>query len=189
MRMKAIQYILPVAHSARYAPQVQPNGEVGQALDALQPGDKLAIKGPFGKYVYKPGKFKAIGAAPHCGGFWNSEKFCHRMAQVTWSAWGGHLVQNQSGTQQRGGSVLGLHMEQVTLRALRCAGLLAGGTGLTPMIRLIHTILSNLEDRVKVCYLLQQKPAAETAPRGPDCMHMMWMACSLKDLHLLLGSA
>ena len=39
---------------------------------------------------------------------------------------------------------------------LRCAGLLAGGTGLTPMLRLIHTILSNLEDRVKVRRLLQQ---------------------------------
>ena len=48
---------------------MHPNGEVGQALDALQPGDKVAIKGPFGKYVYKPGKFKAIGAAPRHGGF------------------------------------------------------------------------------------------------------------------------
>ena len=46
----------------RHALQVHPDGEVGQALDALQPGDKIAIKGPFGKYVYKPGKFKAIGA-------------------------------------------------------------------------------------------------------------------------------
>ena len=43
-----------------------------------------------------------------------------------------------------------------TQRVLWCAGLLAGGTGLTPMIRLIHTILSNLEDRVKVRSLLQR---------------------------------
>ena len=47
--------------------QVHPNGEVGQALDTLQPGDKVALEGPFGKYVYKPGKFKAIGAALHHG--------------------------------------------------------------------------------------------------------------------------
>ena len=41
-----------------------PNGEVSQALDRLQPGDKIALKGPFGKFVYKAGKYKAIGAAP-----------------------------------------------------------------------------------------------------------------------------
>ena len=46
---------------------MHPKGEVGQALDALQPGDKVALKGPFGKYVYKPGKFKAIGATLHHG--------------------------------------------------------------------------------------------------------------------------
>ncbi len=46
--------------------QVYPNGEVSQALDGLQPGDKLALKGPFGKFVYRPGKYKTIGAAP-CG--------------------------------------------------------------------------------------------------------------------------
>lgn len=57
---------------ALHAGQVHPKGEVGQALDALQPGDKVAIKGPFGKYVYKPGKFKAIGAAPHRGGLCSS---------------------------------------------------------------------------------------------------------------------
>ena len=43
--------------------QVYPNGEVGQALDRLQPGDKIGLKGPFGKFVYKPGKYKTIGAA------------------------------------------------------------------------------------------------------------------------------
>lgn len=48
------------------------------------------------------------------------------------------------------------HTEHLTQRVLWCAGLLAGGTGLTPMIRLIHTILSNLEDRVKVRRLLQR---------------------------------
>jgi hypothetical protein len=45
---------------------VYPDGEVSQALDRLQPGDKLALKGPFGKFVYRPGKYKTIGAAP-CG--------------------------------------------------------------------------------------------------------------------------
>ncbi|KAK9836974.1 hypothetical protein WJX81_003867 [Elliptochloris bilobata] len=73
--------------------KVTPTGEVGKALDRLQPGDKIALKGPFGKFVYKPGKYKAIG-------------------------------------------------------------LLAGGTGLTPMIRLIHSILSNPEDRVKLRLIL-----------------------------------
>jgi len=43
---------------------VYPDGEVSQALDRLQPGDKLALKGPFGKFVYRPGKYKTIGAAP-----------------------------------------------------------------------------------------------------------------------------
>ena len=48
---------------------------------------------------------------------------------------------------------------------LHNAGLLAGGTGLTPMIRLIHTILSNLEDRVKVRRLLQQWYMPELLPQ------------------------
>ncbi len=47
--------------------QVYPNGEVSQALDRLRPGDKIALKGPFGKFVYKPGKYKAIGAVRPLG--------------------------------------------------------------------------------------------------------------------------
>lgn len=43
-----------------------PNGEVSQAVDRLQPGDKIALKGPFGKFVYKSGKYKAIGVNPPC---------------------------------------------------------------------------------------------------------------------------
>jgi hypothetical protein len=52
-----------------------------------------------------------------------------------------------------------------------CAGLLAGGTGLTPMLRLIHTILSNPEDRVKVG---PAGPRALHPPHSAACRHASW---------------
>ena len=77
--MHKVLFILQNMH----AWQVHPNGEVGQALDALQPGDKVALKGPFGKYVYKPGKFKAIGATLQPGTSGLSTQYLRAQAKAT----------------------------------------------------------------------------------------------------------
>ncbi len=63
-----------------------------------------------------------------------------------------------------------LHIGQQPCSAPRArAGLLAGGTGLTPMLRLIHTILSNPEDRVKVGAAAPARPPSVALCRLLTC--------------------
>jgi ferredoxin-NADP reductase len=46
-------------------PEGHPEHKMSAALQALQPGSNVAIKGPCGTFRYQPGKYKAIGEARH----------------------------------------------------------------------------------------------------------------------------
>ena len=49
---------------AQAYPENHPEHAMSAALQSLQPGVSVAIKGPFGTFRYQPGKYKAIGEYP-----------------------------------------------------------------------------------------------------------------------------
>lgn len=105
---------------------------MGKALHSMRPGDKIEIKGPFGSFKYQPGKYKAIGKFFFLLCLLKFKWYC------TWyPVNGAYCIPNDSSYS----------MDFVLCF---CAGLLAGGMGVTPMINLSHVILKNPNDKVKV---------------------------------------
>jgi NAD(P)H-flavin reductase len=137
--------------------KLYPSGKMSQYLAKMQAGDELEMKGPRGRFKYEANMRRDIGGCPGPG--------CRRLARgrasgsraAGWrggrpySAAGGANPALRSPGRQPGGA-------QPTPAASSTpppplpprTGMLAGGSGITPMYQVLTTILSDSSDRTRV---------------------------------------
>lgn len=111
--------------------KVYPEGKMSQHLDKMEVGQTMLFKGPKGRYTYETGSLDAIG---------------DRLNTVL------DLLNGMVSC-----SLIVSYHEQVQYKidnmCVAATGMLAGGTGVTPMYQVANAILKNPTDKTKITLL------------------------------------
>ena len=107
--------------------KVYPEGKMSQHLDKMEVGQTMLFKGPKGRYQYQQGSLDAIG------------KFKH----------GCTMLRSNIRCDHTSYSTIIVHMTM----HMFAAGMLAGGTGVTPMYQVANAILKNPADKTEITLL------------------------------------
>ena len=105
---------------------------MSQHLDKMEVGQTMLFKGPKGRYTYEKGSLDAIGDPLNTQLDSAQTAGCHA----------GHNLHHAV-----------CHSTRLTKYALWPTGMLAGGTGVTPMYQVANAILKNSADKTKITLL------------------------------------
>lgn len=137
--------------------KVYPQGKMSQHVDSLSIHDTILMKGPKGKFKYTTNMKSAVGKI--------STPVFHCGAAAASEWWSTELVELSH--------CCGL-----------CAGMIAGGTGITPMYQITKEILRNPKDTTKVSIIfgnvsandiLLQKELDDLARTHPTRLHVYYV--------------
>lgn len=112
--------------------KVYPDGKMSQHLDKMKVGQTMLFKGPKGRYTYETGSLDAIGDPVDTVAGHTQSHGVMQLLIVSYHEQTKHHVDNM---------------------CVAVTGMLAGGTGVTPMYQVANAILKNPTDKTKITLL------------------------------------